>query len=109
MPYSCGFALCRSFEKKSWFFLRTVKRKRFSYLIRIFVARAVHIYNESRQEGAVMKKIKCYVTIDEWRLIIYALNSLRNDLIAEGRCTDAVDDALRMAMRAKAKHVKVAV
>ena len=55
-----------------------------------------------------MKKIKYCLTYDEWRLTMYALNSLRNSLIAEGRYTDAVDDALLAVMRAKTKKVKIA-
>ena len=55
-----------------------------------------------------MKKKRYIVTYDEWRLIIYALNNLRNSLLAEGRYTDTVDDALLAVMRAKTKRVKVA-
>jgi hypothetical protein len=33
-------------------------------------------------------------TYDEIRVIIFALNELRNSLIQEGRYTDAVDDLL---------------
>lgn len=55
-----------------------------------------------------MKKNKLTVTIAEWRLIIHALNTLRNSLIAEGRYTDTVDDALVAVLNAKTKRVKVA-
>ena len=55
-----------------------------------------------------MKKKKFYFTCAEWQLIIHALNSLRNKLIAEGRYTDTVDDALLAVMNAKTKRVKVA-
>ena len=55
-----------------------------------------------------MKKKKYSFTYDEWRLIVYALNNLRNSLIAEGRYTDTVDDALIACMNAKTKWVKVA-
>ena len=55
-----------------------------------------------------MKKRKMSFTYEEWRLIVYALNKLRNSLIAEGRHTDTVDDALIAAMNAKTKWVKVA-
>lgn len=30
----------------------------------------------------------------EWRLLLYALNNLRSDLIAEGRYTDVVDEVM---------------
>lgn len=55
-----------------------------------------------------MKKKKYLVTYGEWKLIIYALNSLRNSLIAEGQYTDTVDDALLAVMNAKTRRVKVA-
>ena len=55
-----------------------------------------------------MKKKKYLVTLEEWRLIIHALNELRNDLIAQGRYTDTVDDALVAVLNAKSKKVKVA-
>ena len=37
-------------------------------------------------------KIRC--THDEIRVLVFALNELRNTLIAEGRYTDAVDELL---------------
>jgi hypothetical protein len=55
-----------------------------------------------------MKKKKQIVTYEEWRLIIYALNNLRNSLIAEGRYTDTADDALTAVMKARTKQVKAA-
>ncbi len=39
-------------------------------------------------------KIKLSVTHDEIRVLVYALNELRNSLIEEGRYTDAVDELL---------------
>jgi len=54
-----------------------------------------------------MKKTKHLVSYDEWRLIIYALNNLRNSLLAEGKYTDQVDDALVAVMNAKTKRVRV--
>ncbi|MBQ3371191.1 MAG: hypothetical protein IJG48_09345 [Mogibacterium sp.] len=39
-------------------------------------------------------KIKLSVTHDEIRVLVYALNELRNILIEEGRYTDAVDELL---------------
>lgn len=41
-----------------------------------------------------MMKLK--LTHDEVRVLVFALNELRNQLIAEGRYTDAVDDLLIM-------------
>ena len=38
--------------------------------------------------------IKLKMTHDEIRVLVFALNELRNSLIAEGRYTDAVDELL---------------
>ena len=38
--------------------------------------------------------MKLKLTHDEVRILVYALNELRNSLIAENRDTDAVDDIL---------------
>lgn len=48
-------------------------------------------------------KQKYYVEVNrqEWRLIIEALNRLRNKLIAAGRYTDAVDEMLVKVAKAK--------
>ena len=48
-------------------------------------------------------KQKYYVELSrqEWRLIIEALNRLRNKLIAAGRYTDAVDEILIKVAKAK--------
>ena len=70
-------------------------------------AHLAEIYTETRKEAAAMKKNKHLVSYEEWRLIIYALNNLRNSLIAEGKYTDTVDDALLAVMNAKTKKVKI--
>ncbi len=48
-------------------------------------------------------KQKYYVELNrqEWRLIIEALNRLRNKLIAAGRYTDAVDEMLVKVAKAR--------
>ena len=53
-------------------------------------------------------KQKYYVELNrqEWRLIIEALNRLRNKLIAAGRYTDAVDEIEILIKVAKAKPQK---
>lgn len=38
--------------------------------------------------------MKLKLTYDEIRVLIFALNELRNNLIAENRYSDAVDDIL---------------
>ena len=40
------------------------------------------------------KKIKLILTADEKRLLLHALISSRNNLLAQGRYTDAIDDLL---------------
>ena len=40
------------------------------------------------------KTMKLRLTHDEVRILVYALNELRNSFIAENRYTDAVDDIL---------------
>ncbi|MCF0141672.1 MAG: hypothetical protein HUJ78_06680 [Mogibacterium sp.] len=39
-------------------------------------------------------KLKLALSYDEVRVLVFALNELRNELIAENRYTDAVDDLL---------------
>ena len=48
-------------------------------------------------------KQKYYVELNrqEWRLIIEGLNRFRNELIAAGRYTDAVDEILIKVAKAK--------
>lgn len=46
----------------------------------------------SEREDYKMKKVK--LTEDEMRIILLALNELRNQLIKEGRYTDALDDIM---------------
>ena len=53
-------------------------------------------------------KRKYYVELNrqEWRLIIEGLNRFRNELIAAGRYTDAVDEIEILIKVAKAKPQK---
>ena len=57
----------------------------------------------------MMRNIKYYLalTANEYRLIIKSLNDLRNDLISQGRYTDAVDDVLVKFIGAKKKNFKI--
>ncbi len=50
-----------------------------------------------------MKNIKYHLALtnNEYSLIIKSLNDLRNELIAQGRYTDAVDDVLVKFIGAK--------
>lgn len=56
-----------------------------------------------------MRTVKYHfvLTDNEYSLIINSLNNLRNDLIAQGRYTDAVDDALVEFIGAKKKNFKI--
>ena len=49
---------------------------------------------------------KRYITLDdsEWKMVINALNDLRNSLIQQGRYTDAVDDIMIKVINAKPKR-----
>ena len=55
-----------------------------------------------------MRTIKYHLVLtdNEYSLIINSLNNLRNDLIAQGRYTDAVDDVLVEFISAKKKISK---
>lgn len=56
-----------------------------------------------------MRRIKfhVYLNSEERRLLINSLNDLRNQLIAEGRYTDLVDEVLIKVANAKIKKIKV--
>ena len=51
-----------------------------------------------------MKK-KRYITLDDYecKIVINALNDLRNSLIQQGRYTDAVDEIMIKVIKAKSK------
>ena len=57
----------------------------------------------------MMRNIKYHLALtdDEYSLIIKSLNDLRNELIAQGRYTDAVDDVLVKFIGAKKKKFKI--
>ena len=56
-----------------------------------------------------MRNIKYLLALtdNEYSLIIKSLNDLRNDLITQGRYTDAVDDVLVKFIGAKKKNFKI--
>lgn len=56
-----------------------------------------------------MRNNKYYLALDEneRRMIINSLNDLRNNLIAQGKYTDLVDEALIKVVNAKLKKFKV--
>ena len=49
---------------------------------------------------------KRYIALDdsEWKIVINALNDLRNSLIQQGRYTDAVDDIMIKIINTKPKR-----
>ena len=56
-----------------------------------------------------MRNIKYHLALtdNKYSLIIKSLNDLRNELIAQGRYTDAVDDVLVKFIGAKKKNFKI--
>lgn len=56
-----------------------------------------------------MRNQKYYIVIDEneRRIILNALNSLRNKLLAEDRYTDAADDVLIRVVNAPIRKFKI--
>ena len=56
-----------------------------------------------------MRNQKYYIAIDESerRIILNALNALRNKLLARDRYTDAVDDVLIKVVNAPIKKFKI--
>jgi hypothetical protein len=55
-----------------------------------------------------MKKKWVALNEAEWRLVLHALNELRTSLIAEGRYTDTVDDAIVKIVSTPVKKVRIA-
>ena len=53
------------------------------------------------------KDYHLYLTDTEYSRIVAALINLKNDLIAQGRYTDAVDDVLVEFIGAKKKNFKI--
>ena len=47
------------------------------------------------------------LSIEEWRLMLAALNTFRNRIISAGRYTDAVDEVLIKVTNAKTKKFKI--
>ena len=54
-----------------------------------------------------MKRCKFAVTDSEYRIIVNALNEMRNKLIQEGRYTDAVDELILKLFDAPIRKVKI--
>ena len=56
-----------------------------------------------------MRELKYHIYLDdnEYRRLIESLMALKNNLIQQGRYTDAVDDVLCKVIRAKKKKMKI--
>ena len=52
-------------------------------------------------------KYHLYLTYDERRTVINSLICLKNDLISQGRYTDAVDGLIVKLTKAKVKRIKI--
>ena len=50
------------------------------------------------------KKYRIVLDYSEWKIVINALNDLRNSLIQQGRYTDAVDDIMIKVINTKPKR-----
>ena len=77
--------------------------------IRTIANYVIYIYNKAVKEAEIMRKPKYHLYMDygEYREIIDALIAKKNDLIATGHYTDAIDEILIKLSRAKQKKVKV--
>ena len=53
------------------------------------------------------KKYHIYLTDDEQSRVLQSLINLKNNLIVQGRYTDAVDDVLCKVLGAKKKKLKI--
>ena len=52
-------------------------------------------------------KYHLYLTHDERRTVINSLICLKNDLISQGRYTDAIDELIVKLTKAKVKRIKI--
>ena len=53
------------------------------------------------------KKYRIYLTDDEQSRVIQSLINLKNNLIVQGRYTDAVDEVLMKVLSARKKKLKI--
>lgn len=56
-----------------------------------------------------MREPKYYIALDDFerRVVVKCLNEMRNELIREGKYTDAVDEILLKIIDAKTKKFKI--
>lgn len=67
------------------------------------------VYSKLRQEVRQMKRKDYHIYLDEqeYSQVIQSLVTLKNNLIAQGRYTDAVDDVLIKFTKARKKKITV--
>ena len=70
---------------------------------------AISYYIIAVQEVVVLREAKyhLYLSDDEYRQTIQSLVRLKNNLIAQGRYTDGVDDVLCKVLSAKIRKLKI--
>ncbi len=56
-----------------------------------------------------MKEKKYYIALDDFerRVAVNCMNEMRNKLIADKKCTDALDEVLLKVIHSKQKKLKV--
>ena len=56
-----------------------------------------------------MRDKKYYIAVDDFerRVVVNCMNKMRNSLIEDGKCTDALDEVLLKIIRSKQKKLKV--
>lgn len=56
-----------------------------------------------------MKEKKYYIALDDFerRVVVNCMNEMRNTLIENGKCTDALDEVMLKIIRSKQKKLKV--
>ena len=56
-----------------------------------------------------MKEKKYYIVLDDFerRIVVNCMNEMRNSLLENGKCTEALDEVLLKVIRSKQKKFKV--
>ena len=56
-----------------------------------------------------MRDKKYYIALDDFerRVVVNCMNEMRNSLIADSKCTEALDDVLLKIIRSKQKKFKI--
>ena len=56
-----------------------------------------------------MRDKKYYIALDDFEhgVVVNCMNEMRNSLIADGKCTEALDEVLLKIIRSKQKKFKV--